>query len=94
LTRKKTLPVLYALQQADEAATALAAYYAPDRALTAADLPAMLALLDRLQARAYAEAAARTHAETALRALEEAPLTEEGRSLLRALALQLLGRTH
>ncbi len=94
LTRKKTLPVLYALQQPDEAAMSLAAYYAPGRELTAADLPAMLALLERLQARAYAEAAAQAHAEAALKALDEAPLAEEGRSLLRALALQLLGRTH
>lgn len=92
LTRKKTLPVLYALEQADKAAAALAAYYDPGRALTPADLPAMLALLDQLRARAYAEAAARAHADAALNALEEAPLTEEGRSLLQALAVQLLGR--
>ncbi|MCS7040589.1 MAG: polyprenyl synthetase family protein, partial [Caldilineales bacterium] len=93
LTRKKTLPVLYALEQADAAAAELAAYYAPGRALTPADLPAMLALLDRLQARAYAETVARAHAEAALTALTEAPLTAEGRSLLHELAIQLLGRT-
>jgi geranylgeranyl diphosphate synthase type I len=92
LTRKKTLPVLYALAQDDDAAAALTVYYNPGRELTPADLPAMLSLLDRLQARAYAETVAQAHAEAALAALDEAPLTAEGRGLLRALAVQLLGR--
>ncbi len=92
LTRKKTLPVLFALSQSGDDAQALRRFYRPDHALAPDDLPAMLSLLDRLGARGHAAAAAHAHAEAALAALAAAGGEEEGLSLLRDLAHRLLGR--
>ncbi|MBX7235472.1 MAG: polyprenyl synthetase family protein [Caldilineales bacterium] len=97
LTRKKTLPVLFALARPGDDAQALRRFYRPDHDLTPgdltpSDLPAMLALLDRLGARSYAAAAAQTHAEAALAALAATGGEAEGVAMLRELALKLLGR--
>lgn len=92
LTRKKTLPVLFALSQPGDAAAALRLFYRPDYDLSTGDLPAMLALLDRLGARSHAETAAQAHAEAALAALAATGGEAEGEALLRELALKLLGR--
>ncbi len=92
LTRKKTLPVLYALAQPGPDGEALREIYASAADLEADDLPTILRLLDRLGARSHAEAAAGTHAAAALAALEAAGGGSEGTALLRELALALLGR--
>lgn len=92
LARKKTLPVLHALAQSGPDAAALRVFYASDREITAAELPAILALLDRLGAQATAAAAAAQHAQAALAALAEIAGDPAGIALLRELALILLGR--
>lgn len=92
LTRKKTLPVLHALAQSGADAEALRAYYDPSRELTPAALPTILLLLERLNARAFAEAVAQQHAEAALAALDAVGGAVEGMALLRELAITLLGR--
>lgn len=92
LTRKKTLPALYALAQPGPDGDALRAVYASGPDLTPEDLPAILVRLDRLGARQHAEGAAQTHAEAALAALEATGGTVEGVALLRQMALMLLGR--
>ncbi len=97
LTRKKTLPVLYALAQPGPDGDALRAAYTAGpaeypRTLTTEDLPPILAWLDRLDARPHAESAAQTHAEAALDALDATGGNAEGVALLRELALMLLGR--
>lgn len=95
LTRKKTLPVLFALSRPEDEARTLQRFYRPDLALTPGDLPAMLSLLDRLGARGHAEAAAHEHAEAALAALSSLAAAGgwgEGLVMLRDLALKLLRR--
>ncbi len=92
LTRKKTLPVLYALEQEGPDAQALSAYYTADRDLDPADLSMILDLLDKLGAREYAEETARSHAEAALAALADATSEPAGMALLVELATRLLGR--
>ena len=92
LTRKKTLPVLYALEQTSPYAQALHAYYTADRDLTPADLSMVLDLLDRLGARKHAEESAHLHAEAALVALQQADGESEGMALLIELAHKLVGR--
>ncbi len=94
LTRKKTLPVLYALEQSGPYAQALHAYYTADRDLTPADLSMVLDLLDRLGARKHAEESARIHAEAALAALAQASGEMGGGALLAELAHKLVGRRH
>jgi geranylgeranyl diphosphate synthase type I len=92
LTRKKTLPVLYALEQDGPYSRALNAYYTADRDLNPTDLSMILDLLEKLGAREYAEQAARIHAEAALAALEAADGESAGTALLAELAYRLLGR--
>ncbi|NOX63818.1 MAG: polyprenyl synthetase family protein [Chloroflexi bacterium] len=92
LTRKKTWPVLYALSQPGPDAETLAAYYRSDRPLTPTDLPPILELLSRLNARPAAEEAARRHAEAALAALDACAGEPEAVALLQELAKKLLGR--
>ena len=92
LTRKKTMPVLYALEQSGPYAQALRAYYTADRDLTPADLSMVLDLLDRLGARKHAEESAHLHAEAALLALQQTDGEPEGIALLAELANKLVGR--
>lgn len=92
LTRKKTQPVLYALEQPGPYAQALRAYYTADRDLTPADLPMVLDLLDRLGAREHAEEAARRHVEAALAALAQTGGEQAGITRLAELASKLVGR--
>jgi geranylgeranyl diphosphate synthase type I len=92
LTRKKTLPVLYALEQIGPYAQALHAYYTAERDLTPADLSMILNLLGRLGAREHAEKSARGHAEAALAALAQTDGEPVGVALLAELASKLVGR--
>jgi geranylgeranyl diphosphate synthase type I len=92
LTRKKTLPVLYALAQSSPAAAQLRAYYTREAPLTPDDLPAILSLLDELGARPYAEAQGRAHAEAALAALAETDGDPESIAMLEGLVHTLVGR--
>ncbi len=92
ITRKKTLPVLYALNQPGPAAERLRAYYAREAPLTEAEVPEILALLDVLDARAFAEVMGKQHADAALSALEAADGAPEAITLLRSLIKRLTGR--
>lgn len=86
-TRKKTLPVVYALQHSEELADA----YAPVEA-GGATTAAIVKLLEACDARGFAETQERVHAEKALAALAAAgPVGAEGEAL-HDLTLQLLGR--
>lgn len=92
LTRKKTLPVLFALAQPGADAAALRHFYTASGPLTPADLPAILTLLARLGAREHAAAVAAQHAQAAQAALAAIEGDPPGLHLLRDLALTLLGR--
>ncbi|HPH97986.1 MAG TPA: polyprenyl synthetase family protein [Anaerolineaceae bacterium] len=85
---KKTLPVLYALEQKG-------AFYEQWQVgpVTPAHVPAMISLLDACGARAYAEASARTHSQAALAALDAAiPQKNPAANTLLAMTNNLLFR--
>ena len=88
LARKKSLPVLYALNGPHGAA--LRELYARPR-LTADDVPAVLDRLAAAGARPYAASLVETYSTAALQALHDAGLAPSG-DLLRDLALRLLDR--
>ncbi len=92
LTRKKTLPVLYALSLSGPQADELRAYYTREAPLTPDDLPSILALLDALNAREFAEAQGHAHAEAALSALRTAQGDPETLDMLAGLVRRLVGR--
>jgi geranylgeranyl diphosphate synthase, type I len=92
LARKKTLPTLHALDwERDSGGTDLARLYARP-SLSADDVPAVLAILDRAGARAYAEERAQEHIDRTLRHLDESGGRGPAQAALRELALSLVGR--
>jgi geranylgeranyl diphosphate synthase type I len=92
ITRKKTLPVLYALTQPGPAGDALRTIYARPRALSPDEIPLVLSLLDELDARVYAESHGKAHAQAALDALDVVQGDDESLALLSSLVMQLVGR--
>lgn len=92
LTRKKTLPVLFALEQTGEVAEALRAIYAREHPPALDDIPIMVQHLDALGARAFAEEAAAAHIDAALAMLAEVDGNEDGLNLFREVAHLLVGR--
>ena len=89
LARKKSLPVLSALNGPQGAA--LRSLYARPR-LTVDEVPAVLELLEAAGARAHAAALVETYSTAALQALQAARLTAPAGDHLRDLALHLLDR--
>jgi geranylgeranyl diphosphate synthase type I len=89
LARKKSLPVLYALNGTQGAA--LRELYAHAR-FTADEVPAVLDRLAAAGARPYAASLVETYSMAALQALHEADLVLPAGDLLRDLALGLLDR--
>ncbi len=92
ITRKKTLPVLYALDQPGPAGERLRAIYARAEPLAADEVPQVLALLKELGARDYAISQGKRHARAALAALEQADGDAETIDLLASLVQRLVGR--
>lgn len=89
LEKKKTLPVVYALQSAvGERLRTL--YRRPE--LTAGDISAVLALLEEVNAGGYARRMAEETHQQALMALANTRLDEEALAPLRELAASLRGR--
>jgi geranylgeranyl diphosphate synthase type I len=93
--KKKTLPVVYALQHRTdpEDAQALAELYAPGGPLSKDEIQSVLNLLDRASARAYAEEMAEAYYRQSIQDLERAGVENEAQARLHALAASLLGRT-
>jgi geranylgeranyl diphosphate synthase type I len=89
LRRKKSLPLLYALNHG-QTAPRLRALMADE--ITPDQLPQVLALLEQAGAREYAEAIVARQYEVGLRALEEALGERATDSALYELANSLLGR--
>jgi geranylgeranyl diphosphate synthase type I len=92
--KKKTLPVVYALNQSGDrdAARQLASLYAQDAPL---DEPAMrraLALLKQVGARPYAGEMAAQYHHLALESLEQTGIENAAQAHLREMAASLLGR--
>jgi geranylgeranyl diphosphate synthase type I len=83
-TRKKSLPVVYALERSERLR---ALYAAPEM-----DVPAAIAEMDAVGARAFAEQAAREHHERALEALRASDASGDAGQALFELAESLLGR--
>jgi geranylgeranyl diphosphate synthase type I len=87
LTRKKTLPVVYVLHDAE-----LRDLYAQQELLDR-DIERVLKILDKYQARAFAEQKARAYSENAISALEQAGYATPAHLALRDYALSLLSRS-
>ena len=83
-TRKKSLPVVYALERSERLR---ALYAAPE-----VDVPAAIAEMDAVGARAFAEQAAREHHERSLGALRASGASGDAGQALFELAESLLGR--
>jgi geranylgeranyl diphosphate synthase type I len=92
ITRKKTLPVLYALDRPGPAGDRLRAIYARNAPLTADEVPAILALLEEAGAREYAISQGKAHAQAALDALAQTRGDAEITALLASLVQRLVGR--
>jgi geranylgeranyl diphosphate synthase type I len=92
--RKKTLPVVYALNQSADRASAreLAEIYARSDALDKSSIQRALVLLDRLGARQHAEDAAGQYYHQALASLDQTGIPTAAHSHLGELAASLLDR--
>ena len=92
--RKKTLPVVYALNLSDrtEAVRRLAELYGqPDR-LEPTDIQTVLNILEQLGAREYAEQVAESYYRRAVQSLDRLGLQNQATNALRELAASLLQR--
>ena len=87
LSRKKTLPVLYGMDDAE-----LRSIYAQE-ALDQDDVQRVVRLLEACGARDYAEGVAREYSERAVRCLEETGIQSPAHEAIAALTEQLLRRT-
>jgi geranylgeranyl diphosphate synthase, type I len=93
LSKKKTLPVLYALAwEAERGYNDLARLYAKP-SLTDEHVPSVLALLRRCSAHEHAQERARAHYGQTIRHLQAAGPAHPARDALEALAESLVGRT-
>lgn len=87
LTRKKTLPVIYVLHDAE-----LRSLYAQQELLDR-DVARVLGILDRHQARSFAEKMAREYSDKAIRCLEQAGYATPAHQAMHDYALSLLRRS-
>jgi geranylgeranyl diphosphate synthase type I len=87
LTRKKTLPVVYALHDPD-----LRAIYSQE-SLEDRDVDRVMSILEMHQAQEYAEGRAQHYSELALEALQETGQTTPAHSAMRDYCLTLLRRS-
>jgi geranylgeranyl diphosphate synthase type I len=91
--KKKTLPVVYALNHPDRAAArTLTELYASEGPLDEGGIEAALALLDGLGARQYSEEMAESYYRQALHSLDQTGIKNAAQAHLRDLAASLLGR--
>jgi len=91
--KKKTLPVVYALNHSNHrAAKQMAHLYAQEGPLDASAIGSVLDLLQGLGARQYSEEMAETYYRQALQDLDETGIENAAQSHLRELAALLLGR--
>jgi geranylgeranyl diphosphate synthase type I len=91
--RKKSYPVVYAMEhQDDDGRAELARIYASE-SLTEADVARVTALLDGCGAREAASAAARQHIDNALAALRDLDINGERRADLEAIAAFAIDRS-
>jgi geranylgeranyl diphosphate synthase, type I len=93
--RKKTLPVVYVLNHPNErnSARQLIDLYAREEPLDQPSIQTVLAIMERVGARQYAEEMAEEYYRQALRNLEQAGIANAPQAQLRELAASLLGRT-
>ncbi len=93
LSRKKTLPVLFARRSAMESdRELLKAYYKPYASQQPPSVREVIVAMERAGAREYAEETARRWCQQALATLESVQPAEPAASTLRSLVTSLLGR--
>ncbi|NLG49224.1 MAG: polyprenyl synthetase family protein [Chloroflexi bacterium] len=94
LTKKKTLPVLYAFQWENEQGyTDLERIYSQPT-IASEDIPTVLNLLDRAGALEYAKSQAAEHQARTLAHLDATQITNPAQDKLRELALSIVDRSH
>lgn len=91
LQKKKSLPLVYALNQPAVQASELRAIYSEERIAVEA-VPRAMAVLETLGAQEWAQAQALEHYRRGLAALEEAGLSPEGHHQLKSVATFLVER--
>jgi geranylgeranyl diphosphate synthase type I len=93
VARKKSLPVVYAMQQKAERGGDLLRQRYAQRDSGANAVAELLALIEATGARAHAERLAQEHLDAALHCLHHAGLAEEARQQIAALAVAIGGRS-
>ena len=93
LTKKKTLPILYALQWEREHGLSDLAHTYTQVTLSPSDVPAVLSLLERAGALLYARRRAEEHLKHTLTHLQCTQITHPAQDALRELALSLVCRS-
>ncbi|MCS7261284.1 MAG: polyprenyl synthetase family protein [Anaerolineae bacterium] len=93
-SRKKTLPVIYALSAGGDSGTARLRYLYSQERLSEADVAEAVRILDMCGARAYAEQTARRYLDETLAAIEALQAEPQATAALRELALSLMQRAH
>jgi geranylgeranyl diphosphate synthase type I len=94
VTRKKTLPVLYAQRWEQEQGHADLSRIYSGPALAETEVPTVLALLERAGALDYARERAREHHERTMGHLQATGVSGPAQDALRDLALSILDRSH
>ena len=93
--RKKSLPIVHALQHAEGAARdRMLAIYRSDRPLNEGDVHDVLAVLDEVRAAAYCTGLAREHAERSMATLAPVHLSASARAECADLVQFLMDREH
>ncbi|MEA3406793.1 MAG: polyprenyl synthetase family protein [Chloroflexota bacterium] len=93
LEKKKTLPILYALQWEKERGHDELIQLYKRKQLSQKDIPAVLELLERANARAYVREQALKHHRQALEHLEATEIENPAHETLRAIAIDLIDRS-
>lgn len=93
LEKKKTLPVLYALQWEEEHGYDELTRLYTGKNISQEDVPTVLELLERTNARAYTQEQARKHHRQALKHLETTGVENSAQETLRHIASTLIDRS-
>jgi geranylgeranyl diphosphate synthase type I len=93
-TKKKTLPVIYALEHARGTDAELLRHIYQKETLESDDVEEVMRVLDKLNAREYAQSTGRSHFDEALSALASLDIGPEERAELEAVAGFVLSRTY
>ena len=94
MKKKKTLPIIYGLEKADaDQKTSLMQIYGQE-SIAESDVPAVLNILDSLNAKQYAENIVRQYCDKALKELRQARIFSSAKNDLISLTESMIGREY